>query len=323
MNQMEIEAVGVTKSETSQQRRGKKKVFSVVNGLKQGTAWFAGLLLIPALFNFFIFWCIPNITSFIYAFTDDAGSFTIGHFKWVFSELTNTTDGLFFEALKNTLSFFSLGYFVTQTFNVILAYFFYKKIAGYRFFRAVLYFPNVLIGSFLTTVYIEILSPLGPLMPFLKQIGAIDKIPQLLKTTGTAMQASLGYSAWVCVGSVLLWCSGAMARIPKELLEAAELDGITPFQELIYIVIPLISGTLSTLYIVGISGILGAGGSTLYLTNGKYGTMTLSFWLFQQVRDGGSVGTSAAMGILMTAFTTPLVFFVKWLANKLIPEVSF
>ena len=115
----------------------------------------------------------------------------------------------------------------------------------------------------------------------------------------------------------------AMTQIDPSVIEAAELDGITPLKEFIHIVLPLISGTLSTLYIIGISGILGAGGATLYLTNGKYGTMTLSFWLFQQVRDSGSVGTSAAMGLLMTAVSTPLVFIVKWIAGKLIPEVSF
>lgn len=300
----------------------RKKMFSVVNGLKHGSAWFAGILLIPALFNFIVFWCIPNASSFFYAFTNQWGEFSLGNFQWIFSEMSHT-GGVFREALSNTLAFFFLGYFGTQTFNLILAYFFFKKIKGYRFFRAVLYFPNILIGSLLTTVYIELLSPMGPLMPWLKEIGLITKVPQLLKTTGTAMPASLGYSAWVCVGGVLLWCSGAMARIPKELFEAAELDGITPFKEFIHIILPLISGTLSTLYIIGISGILGAGGATLYLTNGKYGTMTLSFWLFQQVRDSGSVGTSAAMGLLMTAVSTPLVFIVKWVAGKLIPEVSF
>lgn len=303
-------------------RKKKKKVFSVVDGAKYGNAWFALLLLIPALFNFIVFWCIPNATSFIYAFTDDWGAFSLGNFKWVFQEFT-ASDGVMKEALGNTLIYFCVGYFITQTFNVILAYFFYKKIKGARFFRAILYFPNILVGSLLTTVYVELLSPLGPLMPFLKQIGLIDKIPQLLTTTGTAMPASIGYSLWVSVGSVLLWCTGAMARIPKELLEASQLDGITPFKEFVHIILPLISGTLSTLYIIGISGILGAGGATLYLTNGKYGTMTLSFWLFTQIRDQGSVGTSAALGLLMTAVSTPLVFIVKWIANKLIPEVSF
>ena len=156
------------------QKPKKKKTFTVVDGLKHGSAWFAGLLLIPALFNFFVFWCIPNITSFYYAFTDQWGNFNLGNFIWVFEQMFHT-GGVFREALGNTLAFFCLGYFVTQTFNVILAYFFFKKIKGYRIFRAVLYFPNVLIGSLLTTVYIELLSPLGPIMPWLKEIGAITK----------------------------------------------------------------------------------------------------------------------------------------------------
>ncbi len=300
----------------------KKKSFFVVNGLKEGYAWFAWLLLLPAISNFLIFWCIPNASSFYYAFTNDFGEWSLGNFRWVVSEMIHT-GGVFNEALKNTLAFFSLGYFGTQTFNIILAYFFYKKIAGYRVFRAILWFPSLLIGSVFTTVFIEMLSPMGPIMPVLKDWGLIEKIPQLLNQTSTAMKASLAYSAWMCVGGVLYYCTGAMARIPKELLEAAELDGITPLKELIFIIIPMISGTLSTLYVIGLAGILTAGGATLYLTNGKYGTMTISYWLFTQVRDGGSVGTSSALGLMLTAVVTPIVFAGKWFIKKFIPEVSY
>ena len=85
----------------------------------------------------------------------------------------------------------------------------------------------------------------------------------------------------------------------------------------------MIAGTLSTLYIIGISGILGAGGATLYLTFGEYGTMTLSFFFFLQVYTGQGSGTTSALGILMTAVSLPLVYFTKWLSGKIIPDVSY
>ena len=116
---------------------------------------------------------------------------------------------------------------------------------------------------------------------------------------------------------------GALARIPVELFEAAKLDGITPSGELKHIILPMISGTLSTLYILGISGILSAGGATLFLTNGNYGTQTLSFWIFWQIYTGGSSGTSTALGMCMAAFSIPLMFLVKWIAGRISPEVTY
>ncbi len=304
-------------------QRKKKNALRIENGLKCGTAWFPLLLLLPALFNFFLFWLYPNFDSILLSFQDVNGEWTIGNYSWVLEELFASSDGVFAIAMKNTLLFFSEGYFITQTFNVVLAYFIYKKIFLGKFFRFILYLPNMLAGIILVSIYKNMIGPEGPLVTTLLKMGIIDQPIMFLNTTKYAMAASLVYSLWPCVGGVFLWASGAMARIPKDMLEAASLDGITPWKEFVYIVLPMISGTLSTLYIIGIAGILGAGGATLYLTFGEYGTMTLSFWIFKQVYTGGGTGTSSALGILMTLASIPLIFVVKALAKKFSAEVSY
>ena len=243
----------------------------MVNGLKQGKAWFALILLIPALFNFFLFWLYPNFDSILLSFQDSHGEWTIGNYDYVLVNLFSASGEIFSEALRNTLIYFSVGYFITQTLNVILAYFFYKKIAGYRIFRFLFYMPNILATVIMVSVYKSMLGPQGPIMTAIYQWGWVQEPIRLFSDTRYAMWASVGYSVWLYVGAVMLWSSGAMARIPKQLLEAAALDGITPWREFIYIVLPMISGTLSTLYIIGIAGILSSGGATLYLTFGDYG----------------------------------------------------
>lgn len=303
--------------------RRKKKSISMVNGLKQGKAWFALILLIPALFNFFLFWLYPNFDSILLSFQNSHGEWTIGNYDYVLVNLFSASGEIFSEALRNTLIYFSVGYFITQTFNVILAYFFYKKIAGYRIFRFLFYMPNILATVIMVSVYKSMLGPQGPIMTAIYQWGWVQEPIRLFSDTRYAMWASVGYSVWLYVGAVMLWSSGAMARIPKQLLEAAALDGITPWREFIYIVLPMISGTLSTLYIIGIAGILSSGGATLYLTFGDYGTMTLSFWIFKQVYTGGGTGTSSALGILMTLVTIPLIFIVKWLSGKISSDVEY
>ena len=305
-------------------RKKRKYALRIENGLKCGTSWFPFLLLIPALFNFIVFWVYPNFNSIILSFQEvNTGEWTIGNYSWVLEELFTKRDGVFAIAMRNTLLFFTQGYFVTQTFNIVLAYFIYKKILLGKFFRFILYMPNMLAGIILVSIYKNLIGAEGPLVTALLDMGVIDQPIMFLNTTKYAIWASLAYSLWPCVGGVFLWCSGAMARIPKDLFEAASLDGITPWKEFIHIVLPMISGTLSTLYIIGIAGILGSGGATMYLTFGEYETTTLSFWIFKQVYTGGGDGTSSALGILMTLVTIPLIFFVKWLAKKVSAEVSY
>lgn len=302
----------------------RRKRMGIQHGLKLGHGWFALILLLPALFNFIVFWITPNISSIFLSFQDTFGDFTLGNYRWVLEQLFAGDDGgLIFEALTNTLIFFSVGYFIIQTWNIIVGYLFYKKLPGYKIFRFILNLPGMLGALIMVSLFKNIVGPEGPIIDFLFTHGWISERYMLLFDTRFAMATSVAYSLWLSIGSVYLWTSGALARVPTELLEAAKLDGITPFKEFIYIILPMIAGTLSTLYIIGISGILGAGGATLYLTFGEYGTMTLSFWITKQVYTGQGSGTTSALGILMTAVSLPLVYFTKWLSGKIIPDVSY
>ncbi len=303
----------------------KKGLKTVENGLKTGCGVFAWFLILPSLLTWLVFWLYVNFDSIVMSFQKpNTGAFTLDNFKYVFSSIFGSSGtGDLYYCVRNTLIYFCTNYFIVQTFNILLAYFFYKKITGYKAFRFLLYLPNLLAGAMLSTIYKELIAFDGPIMDFLLDIGAISKRYQFLATERYAMTFSVVFSLWLSVGSMLLWSLGAMARIPNELYEAAALDGITPMKEFAFITLPMISGTLSTLYVIGISGILNAGGATLFLTAGNYKTQTLSFWIFWQVFTGGSPNLISALGLTMTAFTLPLTLFVKWIAAKISPEVSY
>ena len=102
-------------------RKKRKYALRIENGLKCGTSWFPFLLLIPALFNFIVFWVYPNFNSIILSFQEvNTGEWTIGNYNWVLEELFTKWDGVFAIAMRNTLLFFTQGYFITQTFNIVL-----------------------------------------------------------------------------------------------------------------------------------------------------------------------------------------------------------
>ena len=324
-NKQTVESATTIAPQAQTALQGKKrKPKNMVNGLKTGCGLFAFLLLFPALFNFVVFWIYPNFDSIVMSFQGQFGEFTFGNYQWVLGQVFGGSgSGIIGEALRNTLIYFTVGYFVIQTWNIIVAYFFYKKIAMYKVFRFILNLPGMLAGLIMVTLYKNIIGPEGPIITWLYNAGVIGEKYMLLFDTRFAMGASVGYSLWLSVGSVYLWTSGALARVPTELLEAAQLDGITPFGELVHIILPMISGTLSTLYIIGAAGVLGSGGATMYLTFGEYGTMTLSFWIIKQVYTGAGTGTTTALGILMTLVSLPLVYLMKWISGKVVPDVSY
>ena len=293
-----------------------------IRARRKATPGFVLLMTGLAVFHLIVFYIYLNVEGILLSFQDLERKWTFGNYLYIFQQFIHD-DGIMKESLVNTLIYWAVGYFVIQTLNVIIAYFFYKKIRWHKFFLSIFYIHNIVGTVVMSLVYKQVIGPDGPLVEMLLKLGIISERLQFLNDSRYAMMASVGYSLWTLVGSVLLYSSAAMARIPQSMLEAAELDGITPFKEFVHIILPAISGTLSTLYLIGISGILYASGATLFLTEGMYGTMTFSFWMFHQLYAMNSTGTSAALGIVLMLITIPLVFFAKWLMAKMTSEVEY
>ena len=293
-----------------------------VRARKKASLGFTFVMTFLAVFNLIVFYIYLNLEGFLISFQDLEGDWTFGNYTYIFNQFV-LDDGTMRVALKNTLIYWAVGYFIIQTLNVVIAYFFFKKIRGYKFFRAVFYAPNVIGMAIMAMMYKQIIGPEGPLVDVLLKAGIITERIQFLSDSRYAMMASVGYTVWLITNSVMLYACGAMIRIPKSTFEAAALDGIPPWKEFTHIVIPCISGTLSTLYLIGIGSVFYASGATLFLTEGNYGTTTFSFWMFQQLYSANSTGTSSALGIILMLATIPIVLVTKWLFDKVTSEVEY
>ena len=99
------------------------------------------------------------------------------------------------------------------------------------------------------------------------------------------------------------------------MLEAAEIDGCNWFKELIYIIIPSVWPTISTIVVLATAGFLGATGPILAFTKGTNGTMTLAFYIYQLVSGAGTgqqdVYLASAVGVIMTVISFPLALLVR------------
>ena len=122
----------------------------------------------------------------------------------------------------------------------------------------------------------------------------------------------------------MLLLGGALARVPLEILESARLDGISPAKELIYMILPLIWSTLSTLLILSMTSLFIADGPILLFTRGKFQTATIGYWIFDKVyfQGVGAYNAVAAAGLVFTVIGAPVILFVKWLIEK-VPVVEY
>lgn len=284
---------------------------------KPKVLFMASFLAIPII-NFLIFFVYTNISSFFMAFQrpiyDGATEmyFTMENFQKVFNSFFVDADGTLRTGLINTVLFYLSGTLIIMPVSILMSYFIYKKIPGYRSFRFIAYLPQIIASSALVIIFKYSLSSGGPLAAIYKAVGREYSNP-LIREPG-AIITLLIYNVMFGFGGNLIVYGGAMGSINAEVLEAGELDGCTWFQELIYLIIPMMWATLSTSFILGLAGILGSSGPILAFTKGQYGTTTLSFQIYNLVSGVNGYKDlyyASAIGITMTVIMFPMVMALK------------
>ena len=294
-----------TSMEKSKDKKPRKKL---TDAKKKEYLFIASLLIIPIIF-FLVFWVYVNLDSFALAFQrekyDTTGMhlyFTFENFEMVFTGFFR--DGDLLIALRNTLLFYAVALLIVLPISILMAYFVYKKILGYKVFRTVTYLPVLYKYTFMSG---------GPYEAILHAFGGTYEYPLV---TDSAIIMLLIYNVIFGFGGNMVVLGGAMNAISEDVLEAGEIDGCNWFQELIYLVIPMVWPTISTIIVLSFAGILSSTGPILAMTQGEYNTQTLSFLLYGYAT--GAVPTisqdiyyASAIGLVMTVITFPIVLVLR------------
>lgn len=300
-------------SETEQRKRLKRKKQFDKN-------FFVFCFLAFPTLNFLIFYLYVNLDSFAMAFQRPVYGQGYGKTDWNFDNFTQifklfgaAGGGTLAVALRNTLLFYFAGMIIGLPISILMSYFIYKKIPMYKTFRLVTYLPNIITSSALVILFKNAVGPGGPLDALYDVFGweYIDPLTEKSSAIWTILFYTLSFG----FGMNMIVLNGAMSGINSEMLEAAELDGCTWFQELVYIIVPSVWPTVATIVMLATAGFLGSTGPILAFTKGTNGTMTLSFYIYQLVSGAGTGTTdlymASALGVLMTAVSFPIAMIVK------------
>ena len=284
---------------------------------------FVFTLIILPVTHFFVFWLYVNLSSIMMAFQDMAGNFTLEWFV-LFKEELMLPDSNILTAILNTLKYFAVTNFINTPVGYVAAYFFYKKIVGYKAFRVIFFLPGIISGVILTALYSSFIAPSGLIGILLKEVFGVKEVPIFLADSLYATNAMLIYMVWVGIGGNLILFSSAMSRIPAEVIESGQLDGVNMMQEVWYFIIPLTMSTLVTIMTLAVAGMFLASGPVLLLTQGKYKTTTLDYWIYEKVSGyNKNLNYASAVGLIFTMVGMPITLLSRKLLSKLDSGVQY
>jgi raffinose/stachyose/melibiose transport system permease protein len=162
----------------------------------------------------------------------------------------------FWNALGNNFWFFIIHMLVQNPIGVALAALLSApRLRGAAFYRTAIFIPAILSFVIVGFVWKLILSPVWGIAPsMLDAVGLKALFAPWLGREGTALTTLALISVWQFVGIPMMLIYAALLSIPDEVIEAAEIDGITGASQFWKIKLPLILpsiGIISILTFVG------------------------------------------------------------------------
>ncbi len=202
---------------------------------KKWTTW---AFLSPWIITLLLFWAYPLLYSLYMSFTEYRT--LAGEVTWIgldnYARLLE--DEVFWTALGNTLIFVIGTIPFTTIFAILLAVMLDRNIAWRSFYRSAYFVPSVTALVVLSLVFTNLYSADGYINGLLSALSIPFPEQGWLQSTTTALPAIMAMDVWIATGYYTILFLAALQTIPKELYEAAEIDGASPRQQFFRITLP-------------------------------------------------------------------------------------
>ena len=278
------------------------------------------IFLLPFIIVYVIFQLIPMVTTIYNSFFENylSGLTQIGpnfvglaNYKKLFS------DGDIWVYAKKTLVMWIMC-FIPQIFlSLLLGAWFSDvslKLKGQRFFKTVMYLPNLIMASAFAMLFFTLFSDSGPINSLLMQIGFIDTPYKFLSNVGSTRGLVAFMNCLMWFGNTTILLMAGMMGIDTSLFEAAEVDGATSMQVFFKITLPLLRPILVYVLITSLIGGLQLFDVPQILTNGTgdpmRSSMTLIMFLNKHLysKNYGMAGALSVVLFFITGVLSLVVF---------------
>lgn len=213
------------------------------------------LFILPALFLYTVFQIIPIIGGIYFSFVEWDG---LSGTKLTFVGLENYVSAFhnkqFILSLSNMARMVVFSVLLHTPIALLLAVAVNAKLKGYRIFKTIFFVPTVFPMTAVGLMWYFVFMPTGALNTLLNNIGLKHLAIPWLVNKATAMNTIVGVNVWAGIGYYMVIILAGLTIIPKDLYEAASIDGANPVQKFFNVTIPMLKPTLIMCIVMDIIG---------------------------------------------------------------------
>ena len=278
------------------------------------------IFLVPFIVVYVIFQLIPLFSTIYNSFFENymSGLTQVGpNFVGLQNYIKLFEGGDIWIYAKNTMILWIMC-FVPQIFlSLLLGAWFSDvrlKLKGSRFFKTVIYLPNLIMASAFSMLFFTLFAESGPINSLLIQMGFITEPYKFLSNVGSTRGLIAFMNCLMWFGNTTILLMAGMMGIDTSLFEAAEVDGATSTQVFFRITLPLLRPILVYVLITSLIGGLQLFDVPQILTNGTgnpvRSTMTLIMFLNNHLysKNYGMAGAGSVVLFIITGILSIVVF---------------
>ena len=282
------------------------------------------IFLIPFVLTYVIFQLIPLCSTVYNSFFENyrTGLKQIGPNFVGFANYINIfKSGDIWIYLKNTLIMWVMGFIPQILLSLLLAAWFSNarlKIKGERFFKVVIYLPNLIMASAFAMLFFALFSDGGPVNSILMSMHIIDKPYRFLSSVWSTRSLVAFMNCLMWFGNTTILLMAGMMGIDPALYEAADVDGATAWKSFTKVTLPLLKPILVYVMITSLIGGIQMFDVPQILTNGTgnpmESTTTLIMYLNKHLYSK-NYGMGGALSVLLFIITGILSLIVFKMTN--------
>ncbi|WP_246753013.1 sugar ABC transporter permease [Sinorhizobium sp. BG8] len=278
----------------------------------------------PALVLIVAVMLVPLVVGISYAFRDiqllnpfSGGFVGLDHFRAL------GQDEAFFRALRNTLWWTGASVLLQFTFGLILALLLDKPFYGRGLVQALVFLPWA-VPSFLAGLnWAWLFNPvIGPLPHWLHALGILAEPNNILSDPHLAMWGPIAANVWWGIPFFAITLLAALQAIPRDLYEAAAIDGAGPVQRFMSITLPFLAPTIAITVLLRTVWISNFADLIVVMTNGGPAdrTQIVASYIFTQAFKRLDFGYASAIALVLLAlllvYSMLIVLLRQTMLNK-------
>lgn len=269
------------------------------------TPWF---YVIPALATLVFFLIYPSVNTLIISFFGPQSKEFVGFSNYIYC-FTNET---MLSAFRNNLLWVALFVPLTVFLGLIMAVIL-DRVHYESLIKSIIFMPMAIsfVGAGVIWKFVYSYRPLGSgqigiLNAFLSYVG-VQPIPWLIERPWLNNICLIIVGIWIWTGFCLVVLSASYKGIPRELLEAARVDGANEYRIFWKIILPLMKPTVAVIATTMLINVLKVFDIVYVMTNGGFSTEVIANRMYKEMFLFRNYGRASAIAILLLLFIIPMI----------------